>query len=157
MERQLLLQLLLMMKKSKVRKIDRAYKWIHPNMILIDHELFTIYFKHIGFYDEDFIINYNQFHNKCDCDLRVKNRSITINDVGVVKLRSKMNNLKSPAKEIITLPYLIHISNDDRINFKVEIDVFKDKPRILEAQVMLEIDYYPSLRNYKILKSHIKE
>lgn len=69
MDHFILLQLLLM----EVDEMENDFKWIHPKTVLIDHKLFTLYFRHIGFFDKKkIIINYNKFQNKCSYGLRVK-------------------------------------------------------------------------------------
>ena len=32
----------------EVDEMENDFKWIHPETVLIDHKLFTLYFRHIS-------------------------------------------------------------------------------------------------------------
>ncbi len=139
-----------------MKDIIRDYDWIHPEKILVDNDFMTVYYKHIGFIDGELIVNFNKVFNKCDYDLRLKNKYICINGVKqTFNPRARTHNKKLPANSFKGLTYLIPITDIEKVNFKIEIEITKDRTKIIKAKIKLEIDYYPFNKDYKIVNIEV--
>lgn len=132
----------------------KTFEWVHPNVIILDCKLFSIYFKHVGFFDNDFIINYNHLINKCDYDVHIKEKGVVINNT---ERKPRRNYLKFSAKQDEVLPILFDMTNNEKMKYRIELEVYRDMPRNHLANVVIEIEYYPNKRNYKIIETTIKE
>lgn len=136
--------------------MENDFKWIHPEKILVDNDFMTVYYKHIGFIDGELIVNFNKVFNKCDYDLRLKNKYICINGVKqTFNPRARTHNKKFPANSFKDLTYLIPITDIEKVNFKIEIEITKDRTKIIKAKIKLEIDYYPFNKDYKIVNIEV--
>ena len=126
--------------------MENDFKWIHPETVLIDHKLFTLCFRHIGFFDKKkIIINYNKFQNKCSYDLRVKKSALVINGIDMkINPKARENNLKYPGNSNKGLPVILDVSD--------EKDIYKDVPRKVQVKVIIKVEYYFKNRNYRIVE-----
>lgn len=132
----------------------KTFEWIHPNVIILNCKLFSIYFKHVGFFDDDFIINYNHLLNKCDYDIKIKEKHVVINNI---EKKPRRNYLKFSAKQDEVLPILFDMTNNEKMRYRIELVVYRDIPTNLLANAVIEIEYYPNKRKYKIREATIKE
>lgn len=139
-----------------MKDIINDYEWIDPEKILVDNDLMTLYYRHIGFIEDELIINFNRVFNKCDYDLRLKNKHIWINGTEqMINPRERAHNKRLPAKSFKGLTYLIPVTSRGKVNFKVELEITKDKSKIVKAKIKLEVDYYPTDKDYKIVNIEI--
>ncbi|MDU4735133.1 MAG: hypothetical protein E6X95_13130 [Thomasclavelia ramosa] len=139
-----------------MKDIINDYEWIDPEKILIDNDLMTLYYRHIGFIENELIINFNRVFNKCDYDLRLKNKHIWINGTEqIINPRERANNKRLPAKSFNGLTYLIPVTGRGEVNFKVELEITKDRSKIIKTKIKLEVDYYPVDKDYKIVNIEV--
>ena len=143
----------------EVDEMENDFKWIHPETVLIDHKLFTLYFRHIGFFDKKkIIINYNKFQNKCSYDLRVKKSALVINGIDMkINPKARENNLKYPGNSNKGLPIILNVSDEKMTFCKIELDIYKDVPRKLLVKVIIKVEYYFKNRNYRIVEAEVIE
>lgn len=139
----------------EVDEMENDFKWINPEIVLIDHKLFTLYFRHIGFFDKrKIIINYNKFQNKCSYDLRVRRSALIINGVEMkLNPKARENNIKYLGREKKGLPIILNVSDEKMISCKIELDIYKDVPKKFLVKVVLKIEYYFKSRNYRIIEA----
>ena len=140
-------------------EVNNDFKWIHPETVLIDYKLFTLYFRHIGFFDErNIIISYSKFQNKCSYDLRVKKSAQVINGIETkLNPKARENNLKYPGNSNKGLPFIFDVSDEQVMYCKVELNIYKDQPRKFLVKVIIKIEYYFKNRNYRIVEANVIE
>mgnify|MGYP000140519003 CR=1 FL=1 len=140
----------------KDKDIISDYKWNDPEKILVDNDFMTLYYRHIGFIENELIINFNRVFNKCDFDLRLKNKHIWINRTEqMINHRERANNKRLPAKSFKGLTYMIPVTGREKVNFKVELEITKDRSKIIKAKIKMEVDYYPVDKDYKIVNIEV--
>lgn len=130
----------------------KNFDWIHPDDMVLDCQYFSFTIKHIGFFYDDFVINYNHLYNKCDFDIKTKNKKIVINGI---EQKCKNNYLKYTSQQTGVFPVLFDMINKEKINYIIIIEVYKDKRKNHLADILININYYPEMKKYSIIEKRI--
>lgn len=131
----------------------KLVEWIHPDKIIMDGKYFSFNYKHVGFCNDEYIINYNHFYNKCNYDIKIKNVNLKINNVDYKPTRKFIKVFKY---ETVIFPFLLPIK-EPIMNCKIQFQIYMNNINKHLADAYFEVDYNSIIKDYEIIEVHIEE
>ena len=123
---------------------EEIWAWKQLNIIIYENDDFYVFLESVGFVSWRCICIDCRIYNKCNYDLRIRNKVILINGIEQkIEIRKRKNNKKIKAQSEIIIRY---------VSYKLIYEVSKDKSTIVLAGMLLEMQFNKRTYDFKITK-----
>lgn len=131
---------------------EEIWAWKHMNRIIYENDDFYIFLESVGFVSWRCICFDCRIYNKCNYDLRIRNKLILINGIEQkIEIRKRKHNKKIRAQSEIIIRYGI-LADDNDVSYKLIYEVSKDKSTKVLACMLLEMQFNKRTHDFRIKK-----
>lgn len=136
-----------------MNKNEIDWKWISAKKLLFENEYISIMLESIGFSTHGYIcIDYIMI-NRCDYDIRFRNKLVKVNDKEeIISIYQRKYSRKIDSKMYRRFSSMFSIDKQGVNSYRAVFDVSRNNTKDIKSVLLIEMVFDNTTLEYKIMK-----